>query len=171
MFSLLIEVYLKCFFVELYMKRAIHKKNVYSTSQWFTAIRSSQWSPSSEPWDSSNSSLDTQRGLYVTNLQLYLPTFRYSMLSFIKYSLVHVLRKQWTKSNPTRRNWLSSLWSNSVGTVYIFVQIFDEFLLAIFYTLLLSSLAISSFISFHKTLKISMSDYNWVMIIMERHKF
>lgn len=86
LFSLLVEVCLKCFFVELYMKRAIHKKNVYSTSQWFTAIQSSQWSPSSEPWDSSNSSLDTQRGLYVTNLQLYLPTFRYSMLSFIKFS-------------------------------------------------------------------------------------
>lgn len=43
--------------------------------------------------------------------------------------------------------------SNSFGTVYIFVQIFDEFLLAIFITLLLCSLAISSFISFHKTLQ------------------
>lgn len=93
LFSLLIEVYLKCFFVELYMKRAIHKKNVYSTSQWFTAIRSSQWSPSSEPWDSSNSSLDTQRGLYVTNLQLYLPTYLVFYVEFYQVQFSTCIEK------------------------------------------------------------------------------
>lgn len=40
-----------------------------------------------------------------------------------------------------------------MGLFIFFVQIFDEFLPAIFYTQPLCSLAISSFISFHKTLK------------------
>lgn len=41
LFLLLIEIF-EMLFVELYMRRGIHKKNVYSTSLWSTAIRFSQ---------------------------------------------------------------------------------------------------------------------------------